>query len=83
MPNRKGKTIGDSTLALVAERRAQAVLLRNQGLSYPAIAEILHYTDHTTVLHFVQTHNAEIVSNPIYKSIYAKLSFALAVENLP
>lgn len=79
--NRKGKH-NDSTLALVAERRAQAVLLRELGLELKQIAAILSYDSHTTIVYFNQTHDAEFITNPVYTSIYTELSKIIRVENL-
>jgi hypothetical protein len=79
--NRKGKH-NDSTLAQVAERRAQAFLLRVCGLELKQIAKILEYSDHTTVVYFLQTHESELQTNVVYQSVFAELQKYSRVENL-
>lgn len=79
--NRKGKQ-NDSTLALVAERRAQAVLLRSHGLELKQIGAILGYSNHTVPVYFIRTHEAEFMTNPVYKSVYEEMAKLLRVENL-
>ncbi len=79
--NRKGKQ-NDSTLAHVAERRAQAFLLRECGLELKQIRAILGYRHHSTIIHFLKTHDAELMTNTVYQEIFAGLQEISRVQNL-
>lgn len=70
MPNRKFHTLGDKTAELVARRRAEAVLLHEEGLSVKKIAKQLRYASPASVWYLIKTHEGEMLSNEQYRIIF-------------
>lgn len=57
----------------VIARAVQAVLLREKGLTYPAIANALGYKDHTTAIYHVKQHAHLMEYDRAYRAVYEEM----------
>lgn len=55
----------------IRARHASALALRRLGLSYPEIAVVIHWTDHSTAMNAVRVAEAREVAEPSFRAAVA------------